>query len=112
MYQPRVKLNIDITGRNMDDDLYKGQTSFFPVITEETFPDIIQAIEFAKIIRSKKYINKKAILEDRMYVGIIRNVRDTYLFSSLSSPQLEIALEEMYKAIEHYRESKNKFPLP
>jgi hypothetical protein len=112
LYQPRVKLNIDITGGNVDDDLYKDQISFFPLITEETFPDIIQANELAKIIKSKTYLNESALLEDRIYIGIIKNVRDTYLFSTLSSPQLEKALEDMFKAIEHYREYKHKFQLP
>ena len=96
----------------MTDDLYKDQTSFFPLITEETYPDIVRATKLAQEISSKIYLNKEALLEDRIYIGIIRNVRDTYLFSPLSSLQLEETLELMFKAIAHYREYQKKFNLP
>lgn len=96
----------------MDDDLFKDQVSFFPFITDENYPDITQAVKWATEIRDKKYSDENAVRADRLKIGIIKNVRNKYMQSPLSSVQLELILEILLNALNHYRLSRRELNLP
>lgn len=96
----------------MSEDLFNDQIGLFPFISEESYPDLVKAWELAESIKNTTYNSEEEIKEVRLSVGIIQNIRDTYIVSPRSSPQLEIMLETMFEAIMHYRQQRQNLNLP